>query len=142
MTIGQSIVEWLYTFGNIEVDAVIETDQLDASAGSYGIFKEPTRTVLTFVDGSQDVTERYYFMARQASKQNISRVNNNAWLELLEQWVRMQNLTGNLPALDGNRNCYSVGIAVSYYMADAESDTASYQLSVEIKFTEEKNGRS
>ena len=39
MTIGQSIVEWLYTFGNIEVDAVIETDQLDASAGSYGIFK-------------------------------------------------------------------------------------------------------
>ena len=142
MAIGQSIVDWLYTFGNIEVDAVIETDQLDASAGSYGIFKEPTRTVLTFVDGSQDVTERYYFMVRQASKQNINRVNNNAWLESLEQWVRMQNLTGNLPALDGDRSCYGIGIAVSYYMVNAESDTASYQLSVEIKFTEENNGRS
>lgn len=136
MTVGQSIINWLYTFGNIEVDAIIETDQLDASAGSYGVFKEPTRTVTEFVNGSQDVAERYYFMIRQSAKQDSSRVSNAAWLEQLERWVRQQNLSRNLPVLDENRNCHGVAIAVSFYMAETETDTASYQLSVEIKYTE------
>jgi len=136
MTVGQAIINWLYTLGNIEVDAIIETDQLDASVGSYGIFKEPTRTVTTFVNGTQDVTERYFFMIRQSFKQDVSRISNNAWLDSLERWVRQQNLLRNLPVLDDGRNCYGVAVAVSYYMAETETDTASYQLSVEIKYTE------
>lgn len=140
MTVGQSLIEWLYTFGNIEIDqtAIIETDQVDAAAGSYGLYKEPTKTITSFVDGSRDVAERYYLIVRQASKTNPDRVSNQAWMEALERWVFEQNLSQNLPVLDGKRQCYGVSIAVSAYMAETETDTAAYQVSFEINYQEGK----
>ena len=138
MTVGESLIKWLYTFGNIEIDQtiIIETDQLDAAPGSYGLYKEPTKTITVFVDGSQDVAERYYFMVRQASKTNPDRVSNQTWMEALERWVFEQNLKRNLPKLEGKRQCYGVGIAVSAYMVETETDTAAYQISFEIHYTE------
>ena len=59
----------------------IETDQLDGEAGSYGLYKQPTKDVVPFVDGSRDVTEYYYLLARQSSKAEASRVDNQAWME-------------------------------------------------------------
>lgn len=139
-TVGQSLIEWLYTFGNIEVDqtVIIETDQLDAESGSYGLYKEPTKTVTNFIDGSRDVSERYYFMVRQASKTDKKRINNQLWMEQLERWVYEQNLKRVLPKLDSKRECCGVSIAVSAYMAEAETDTAAYQVSFEIQYTEGK----
>ena len=138
MTVGESIISWLYTFGNIEVSAIIETDQLDSEAGSYALYKEPTKTVTPYLDGSLDVTERYYFLVRQNSKLNASRVENQAWLESLERWVTTQNRARNLPVLDDERDCWGVGVAVSAYMAEAETDTAAYQMSVEIYYIEKR----
>lgn len=139
MTVGQSLIEWLYTFGNIEIDesVIIETDQVDAEAGSYGLYKEPTKTITQFIDGSRDVAERYYLVVRQASKTNPDRVSNQAWMEALERWVFKQNLSRNLPTLDEEHQCYGVSIAVSAYMAETETDTAAYQVSFEINYQEE-----
>lgn len=92
---------------------------------------------MPFVDGSRDVTEYYYLLARQSSKAEASRVDNQAWMESLENWVRQQSRSGNLPQLDGGRTCYAVGVSVSAYMSDAaESGTAEYQITVSINYTE------
>ena len=88
MTVSESIIRWLYGFGDIEAGDRIETDQLDGEAGSYGLYKQPTKDVVPFVDGSRDVTEYYYLLARQSSKAEASRVDNQAWMESLESWVR------------------------------------------------------
>lgn len=137
MTTGESIIQWLYGFGDIEAGERIETDQLDGEAGSYGLFRQPTKNVTTFIDGSRDVAEYYYLLARQSVKAEASRVSNQAWAESLEQWVRAQSLAGNLPKLDGGRVCYAADVTVSAYMSGAaESGTAEYQITVCINYTE------
>lgn len=133
MTVGESLIKWLHKFGNIEE---IETEQLPSEDGSFALFKEPTTTIETFIDGSQDVTVRYYLLARQKAKLNKSRINNQAWMESLEKWVREQNMKRDLPILDDGRESFGVEIAVSSYMAEQSEKTANYQLSVAISYTE------
>ena len=137
MTVSESIIRWLYGFGDIEAGDRIETDQLDGEAGSYGLYKQPTKDVVPFVDGSRDVTEYYYLLARQSSKAEASRVDNQAWMESLEGWVRQKRRSGDLPQLDGGRSCHAVGVSVSAYMSGAaESGTSEYQITVSINYTE------
>lgn len=139
MTIGQSIVDWLMEFGDIEAsDAVIETDQLDSDTGSMGLYKQPNKDVRPFVNGSRDVTEYYYLLARQPAKDERSRIAAQAWMEALEAWVRTRNTARDLPTLDGGRECYSIEVSVSAYMSstDESGRTAEYQISIAIKYME------
>lgn len=139
MTVGESLIKWLYGFDGFEKDDLIETDQLQGETGSYGLYKQPTTNELPFIDGSRQVAEYYYLLTRQSAKANDSRVNNLAWMESLEQWARSQNLKRALPALDGGRRCNSVGIGVSAYMSSTEvTGTAEYQVSITINYTEGK----
>lgn len=137
MTVGQALIEWLHTYGDVEVEAVIETDQLDSETKSYGLFKEAQKEVVTFLNGSRDVTEYYNFMVRARSKLDTNRVSNQEWLENLETWIRMQNIHRVLPDLGPGRACWAVGVSVTGYMMEQETDTAAYQMSVEIHYTEE-----
>ena len=139
MTVGQSIVAWLMEYGDIETaDVVIETDQLSPEPESLGLYKQANNTVTPFVDGTRDVTDYYYLLARRPVKDNHSRVDNQAWMEDLETWVRTRNRSRSLPALDSGRECYGVEISVSAYMSeeDAAGRTAEYQISIAIKYTE------
>lgn len=138
MTVGQSIVNWLYTFGNIEInpDVMIETDQLDSAPDSYGLYKQANKVTTPFVDGSSDNSEYYYLLVRQPSKTNAARVDNQAWMESLESWIREQNIARNLPTLEDGKQCYGISVSVSGYMMETESDTAAYQISMKIDYTE------
>lgn len=138
MTVSQSLINWLYQFGGIEIDqaAMIETDQLDAMPGSYGLYKSAAKTVTPFINGTHDVSEIYDFVLRHSAKTDIDRVNNQAFLENLEKWVRTQNITGNLPEMDEGRACFGVAITSAGYMEATESDTASYQISIKIDYME------
>lgn len=140
MTVGQAIVNWLYTFGNIEINPaiVIETDQLDSDAGSYGLYKQATKSTTPYIDGSSDNSEYYYLMVRQPSKTNAVRVDNQAWMEELERWIYEQNIKRNLPELDAPKDCYGISVSVSGYMMETETDTAAYQISLKIDYTEGK----
>lgn len=137
MTTGESLINWLYGFGGIESEDLIETDQLSGEAGSYGLYKQPNTIETLFIDGTRDVTEYYYLLARRASKGESARASNLAWMERLENWVRAQNMARRLPELDGKRVYNSVKVSVSAYMSDAEDKgTAEYQMSLNINYTE------
>lgn len=138
MTTGESLITWLYGFDGIESDDLIEVDSLGSAAESYGLYRQPGSETTVFIDGSRDVTEHYYLLARRASKGDRARTGNSAWMEALEQWVRARNMARELPALETGRTCNSVGVSVSAYMSGAEdTGTAEYQVSLSINYTEE-----
>lgn len=140
MTVGESIIDWLYTFGDIEINpaATIETDQLDSETESYGLYKQATKDTQYYIDGSTDNSEYYYFLIRESSKTNGARVENQAWLESLERWIFEQNISRNLPQLESPKECYGISISVSGYMMETETDTAAYQISIKIDYMEGK----
>lgn len=137
MTIGKSLINWLLGFEGFEEADLIETDQLPSESRSYGLYKQATSDVQFYVDGSRNVTDYYYLLARQSSKADKTRIENYEWMERLDRWVLEQNLKRALPALDDNRHCNSVGISVGAYMSEAtDTGTAEYQVSIKINYTE------
>lgn len=139
MTVGQSLVTWLMEYGDIETsDTIIETDQLGIETDSMGLYKQANNTINAFIDGTRDITEYYYLLARRPVRDDRSRVDNQAWMEALENWVHQRDQSRDLPALDGGRECFGIEVSVSAYMSDSDDSgrTAEYQISIAIKYTE------
>lgn len=140
MTVAEALKNWLYTFENIELDDRINTDKLDSEPESYGLFKQANQEVITFVNGTRDITDYFTFLARQSTKAESSRLDNAEWMETLERWVYKKNLAGELPTLDNGRTCNRVAVTVGGYMLENENlETAQYQLSILINYTEVNN---
>lgn len=136
MSISQSIITWLCGFDGIDVDEGIDTDLLAANAAACGLYKTPQTNIVSYIDGSRDITAYYSFCARQRAAQDAKRRSNQEWMEALEGWVRRQQLSRNLPALDGNRACQTIFVANSFALQDAEKDEAVYQLTLAVNYTE------
>ena len=135
-SVAESLVTWLLTYSGIA--SAVETDQVGDEAVSQGVLKAPTRRVQSFVDGSKDVTAYFLFRAKRSAQEDEMRVDNQAWLEGLETWVREQSFARNLPSLSGGRSCYAVNISESAYLLEATDAEIVYQIGLEISYGEPK----
>ena len=139
MTVSKALIQWLYGYGNIQIDERIETDVLAQQAISYALYKEPNAIVDTYIDGSQMRTEYYTFLARRNTQIEAERQDNNSFLEELENWIDEKNLNGELPQLDGNRYCEDVSVSSGLYLYTNEDSQAVYALTIQIKYRKEHN---
>lgn len=139
MTVSKALIQWLYGYGNIQIDERIETDVLAQQAISYALYKEPNAIVDTYIDSSQMRTEYYTFLARRNTQIESERQDNNVFLEELENWIDEKNLNGELPQLDGNRYCDDVSVSSGLYLYTNEDSQAVYALTIQIKYRKEFN---
>ena len=139
MTVSKALIQWLYGYGNIQIDERIETDVLAQQAISYALYKEPHAIVDTYIDGSQMRTEYYTFLARRNTQIEAERQDNNVFLEELGEWIDEKNLKGDLPPLDGNKYCEYVSVSSGLYLYTNEDSQAVYALTIQIKYRKELN---
>ena len=67
------------------------------------------------------------------------RVDNQEFLDGLEQWVRAQNLSRNLPSLTNGRACHSINVDEASYLLEVTATGESiYQLGIELSYSEPK----
>jgi hypothetical protein len=130
VTNSEKIKTWLKRCDLVVVEDV-DTDRLEAQVESIGIYKQAQRDVTEFVDGSKVVSEYYYFLTRRNAQLETERINSQAFLAMIEDWVEEQDRIGNLPDVEGIE---SVFIANGYYMIDIENDDAVYQISIGITY--------
>lgn len=139
MTVSKALIQWLYGYGNIQIDERIETDVLAQQAISYALYKEPNAIVDIYIDGSQMRTEYYTFLARRNTQIEVERQDNNSFLEELGEWIDEKNLNGELPQLDGNKCCDDVSVSSGLYLYTNEDSQAVYALTIQIKYRKELN---
>ena len=137
-SVAESLVTWLLGYSGILTAERVDTDQVGDEAVSMGVLKAPGRNVTTFVDGSKDVTAYFLFRAKRAGQEDEMRVDNQAWLEGLETWVREQSLARSLPSLSGGRACYAVAVSESAYLLEATDAEIVYQIGLEVSYSEPK----
>lgn len=137
-TISEAMIQWLYGFGRIDIDEDITTDQLDAMAAAYGLYRTPQTTVKNYVDGTRDITAYYRFLARQRSQTEKERVKSQQWMEALEQWVFAENRAGRLPDLGDGRTCQMVKVANTSDAAMQDEKETVYQVSLSINYIDER----
>lgn len=137
-SISESIILWLTGYSGITSAEKVDTDQVGEEAVSLGLLKAPGRNETIFVDGSKEVTAYYLFRARRAAQQDNMRIDNQEWLEALESWVWGCNFTRTFPQLSGGRQCQSVRVSQSSYVLEAGETEITYQIGLEINYSEPK----
>lgn len=135
VTNSEKIKTWLKRCDLVVVEDV-DTDRLEAQVDSIGIYKQAQRDVTEFVDGSKVVSEYYYFLTRRNSQLEAERINSQAFLTMVEDWVEEQDRLGNRPDIEGIEEVF---IANGFYMIDSETDEAVYQISIGIKYQKKGN---
>lgn len=135
MTNSEKIKTWLKRCDLVVVEDV-DTDRLEAQVESIGIYKQAQRDVTEFVDGSKVVSEYYYFLTRRNAQLEAERINSQAFLAMIEDWVEEQDRLGNRPSIKGIEEVF---IANGFYMIDSETDEAVYQISIGITYQKKGN---
>ena len=130
VTNSEKIKTWLKRCDLVVVEDV-DTDRLEAQVESIGIYKQAQRDVTDFVDGSKVVSEYYYFLTRRNAQLEAERINSQAFLTMVEDWVEEQDRLGNRPSIKGIEEVF---IANGFYMIDSETDEAVYQISIGITY--------
>nr|DAY29778.1 MAG TPA: Minor capsid protein from bacteriophage [Caudoviricetes sp.] len=130
VTNSEKIKTWLKSCNLVTVEDV-DTDRLEAQVESLGIYKQAQRDVTEFIDGSKIVGEYYYFLARRSAQLEAERISSHEFLTLVEDWVEEQDRLGNRPKIEGIEEVF---IANGFYMIDAETDEAVYQISIGITY--------
>ena len=132
MTVSQSVIAWLNKFEQKSVN----TDIQPAKVNSYSLVKEPIINKKAFISGRVRATEHYTLMARLESQMDSSRVENSAWGEKLEEWVRDMCKKKDLPVIDG-ATVQSVNITTPFYLGKSEVNESVYQLTISITYEKE-----
>lgn len=135
MTNSELIKEWLRTCKFIEI-VDIDTDRLEAQAESMGIYKQATRDVDEYIDGSKLISEYYYFLTRQSAHLESERIGAQEFLTQIEGWVEESEYNEIYPKIPGIERIF---IANGFYMTDAETDESVYQISIGITYQKERN---
>ena len=135
MTIKQSIINWLQLYPNFEIEDFVETDI--ASDDGYAVAKEPNIVANTFLDGSQQRTEYYTFVAKKITTNNSLRKSTDEFLEDFEDWIYTKNLNGDYPTLKEKCYCDNVSISSTYYLQSNEEKYGMYVFTIEIIYRKE-----
>lgn len=135
MTNSELIKEWLRACKFIEI-VDIDTDRLEAQAESMGIYKQATRDVDEYIDGSKLISEYYYFLTRQSAQLESERIGAQEFLSQIEDWVEESEYNEIYPKIPGIERAF---IANGFYMTDAETDESVYQISIGITYQKERN---
>ena len=130
VTNSEKVKTWLKSCNLVAVEDV-DTDRLEAEVESLGIYKQAQRDVTEYLDGSKVISEYYYFLTRRNAQLETERINSQAFLSMLEDWVEEQNRLGNHPTIVGIEEIF---IANGFYVIDSETDEAVYQVSIGITY--------
>lgn len=134
MTVSEALKNWLRGCDCVEI-VDVDTDRLEANAESLGLYKQAQRETTAFLDGSAEITEYYYFLARWPTTLESERVNSQTIMSNLESWIEDKNLGNELPEVPGVEKVF---VANGFYMLEAESDEAVYQVSIGITYLKER----
>lgn len=135
MTISEALKNWLRGCDCVEI-VDVDTDRLEANAESLGLYKQAQRETTAFLDGSAEITEYYYFLARWPTTLEAERINSQTIMSNLESWIEDKNMDDELPEVQGVERVF---VANGFYMLEAESDDAVYQVSIGITYLKERN---
>ncbi len=135
MNIGNELRKWLDTCPYIDDAVKVDIDRLDAEIEALGLYKQPSKSIEKFIDGSMLETQHFYFLVRRSSQLRQERVKNQDYLSKIENWIEDQDYIEHYPLID---NVHSVGVVNSFYLQETNEEEAIYQVGIALKYLKER----
>ena len=127
----KGLLEWFKTCPEIEDITEIDVSQLAPEDPAAGLYKQPTITVQKLIDGSEIRTETYYLLFLRPMNLRTERVDNEEYLETVEDWIWAQELAENYP--DIGYPVHSIDMSNAFYMLSRPEDSAASHFTAPIK---------
>ncbi len=139
MTVSQAIISWLQGFDSAKHGGMdkIDTEQQSSKVDSYSLVRAPVQNVKSYLSGRKVYTDHYTFQARLSSQTDPDRIENNEFGEVLEAWVKEQNINGNFPKI-ADATVQSVSVQTPFYVGKAGDNSNVYQMTIAIKYEKER----
>lgn len=138
MTVTECVKTWLGSYDGVDLD--VDIGFLEGDNDTYAIYKQPNRNEVAYNDGSKLVTDYFQFFARQSTQIPENRIENEQFLDDLENWVEEENFNEEYPDLSpaGNLECQDIGITSTAAIISQEDDSAIYQLILAVQYLKER----
>ena len=134
MTIAESLIEWLMEFNEDGKRMErIDVDRQSAEVESYSLIKEPTVNSTKNILGDETVTVHHTLMARLADQTNTDRIENNAFGEAMEEWIKEKNDCKEYPVLTKG-NVVEIRVTTPFFVGRTETNNSVYQMTVALKY--------
>lgn len=133
----ECIRDFVAEFPDLKCGA-LGVDYLGDSATEYCVEAVPCDPIFKqYTDGSCLKQFLFLFASREwYNADALQGIENLAFYEDFASWIREKNLSGDLPDLDG-REPVAINVLTSGYAIDADSNTARYQIQLQLIYEEE-----
>lgn len=134
MTVSGAVINWLKSFGTQETGRLghIDTELMHGNV-DYALVKEPVRNKKESITGDQTITDHYTLQARLPNSTNTDNVENDEFMEALEQWVTECNDSKEFPDIP-NATVTEVGITTPFYVGRTGQDNSIYQMTISVVY--------
>lgn len=128
----QCIREFVMQFPELK-DGCLLVDYLGEQAIEYAVEAVPCEPIFKrYTDGGCLKQFLFLFASREFYSADVNQcIENSAFYEHFENWIYQQNLSGQLPDLDG-RTPFSMEVLTGGYVFDTDPDSARYQIQLRI----------
>lgn len=127
-----TVAEWLG--GNPYLSVIPTTDALKCGIEAAGLFKAPEAVRTYYTDGTFSVTEHYLFTLRRESLTEADRRGNEQLLEALIRWIDSRMRAGELPKLEGGRECFMIGVDGTFSMPSETDTDQIWEMSLAVSY--------
>lgn len=130
MTIITAIKDYLKTYTELEEDAPVWVNYLEASPVNYGIVSLPgNRIIEEYIDGSSLRSFPFAFQSMESTADELARIETSGFYEALVDWFDQQTELGNLPILAANKEAEAIEAAGwGNLFNQGSSETGIYQI--------------
>ncbi|CEK40340.1 chloramphenicol resistance protein [Clostridioides difficile] len=139
MTIIESVREFIKKCPYLDEFAKsINVEFLGEEFTSYTLETVPSETVIKrFINGDSIKQFIFIFASRECYGSDVMQnIENSQFYEQFADWIYRENLSGNLPALSGNKEAMSLEVSTPGYPVQTSIDTAQYQIQLKLKYFE------
>lgn len=137
MGITTGLLEWFKGCELIEALEFVDVNQLQPEIEALGLYKQPSRTTEELIDGTTLITDVYYLLFKQPSQLKRERLENDEYLENVENWVEGQEWEENYP--DIGYQVHEITVTSTFYMMESEENENIYQLAISITYEKGRN---
>lgn len=137
MGITTGLLEWFKGCELIEALEFVDVNQLPPEIEALGLYKQPSRTTEKLIDGTTLITDVYYLLFKQPSQLKRERLENDEYLENVENWVESQEWEENYP--DIGYQVHEITVTNTFYMMESEENENIYQLAISITYEKGRN---
>lgn len=136
MSILQAVREYFLSCPILQEDSPLGIENLSEGL-SYSIYQLPVEgegVLKTYVNGSKIYGFNFVFASRfPFTEETAGMIENSSFYERLMNWIKEQNKSGDLPAVEGAMEIR--GLQTSYlFMVDPDNRNAEYQIQLQLVY--------